>query len=82
MRKKIIRLRRRGAVRYACFEIIITFKDRRQNGSGLEEKLGFINSREPLRSIVIDCERLGYWLNKGAILHPSVKYYLSKIASY
>jgi hypothetical protein len=25
---------------------------------------------------------LGYWLNKGAILHPSVKYYLSKIASY
>jgi hypothetical protein len=24
---------------------------------------------------------LGYWLNKGAILHPSVKYYLSKIAN-
>jgi ribosomal protein S16 len=60
MRKRIIRLRRRGAIRYACFEVIVTFKDRRQNGSGLEEKLGFINSREPLRFVAIDCERLGY----------------------
>jgi hypothetical protein len=31
--------------------------------------------------VAIDCERLGYWLNKGALLHPSVKYYLSQIAN-
>ena len=42
MRKRIIRLRRIGAVRAVYFEVIITFKDRRHNGSGLEEKLGFV----------------------------------------
>jgi ribosomal protein S16 len=80
MRTKIIRLRRRGAIRAPFFEIIVTFKDRRSNGSGLEEKLGYINFTNSNRIIVINCERLGILLNKGVILHKSVKYYLSKLA--
>ncbi len=34
MRTKIIRLRRKGARRTVFFEIIVTFKNRRANGSG------------------------------------------------
>jgi ribosomal protein S16 len=59
MQTKIIRLKRRGAKKNAFFEIIITFKKRRGNGSGLEEKLGFISPKGE-RSIAINCERLGF----------------------
>jgi ribosomal protein S16 len=60
MRKKIIRLRRRGSVRAVCFEVIVTFQDRRPNGSGLE-KLGFINTLgKSQHYIAINCERMGF----------------------
>jgi len=80
MRTKIIRLKRRGAIRAPFFEIVVTFKNRRSNGSGLEEKLGYINFTNSNRIIIINCERLGVLLNKGVVLHKSVKYYLSKLA--
>jgi len=79
MRTKIIRLRRRGAINAPFFEIIVTFKDRRSNGSGLVEKLGYINFTNSNRIIFINCERLGVLLNQGVILHKSVKYFLSKL---
>jgi ribosomal protein S16 len=58
MRRKIIRLKRRGAKKNAFFEIVLTFQNRRGNGSGLE-KLGFISPKGQ-RSIAINCERLGF----------------------
>jgi ribosomal protein S16 len=74
MRTKIIRLRRKGARRTVFFEIIVTFKNRRANGSGLLEKLGYIDITGSV--IVINGLRLGFLLNKGVVLHKTVKRYL------
>jgi len=79
MRTKIIRLRRRGTINSPFFEIVVTFKDRRANGSGLIEKLGYINFTNSNRIIFINCVRLGVLLNHGVRLHKSVKYLLSKL---
>jgi ribosomal protein S16 len=76
-RQKVIRFRRRGALHYPIFEIVLTFKDRR-NRSSFIEKLGFYNPNPNLKILHINGYRLGYWLMKGVLLNYNVKKRLVK----
>ena len=74
---KIIRLRRKGHKHYAVYEIVVTKKYKRNRADYLE-KLGFFNPNYKERLLFVNLNRLGFWLNKGASLHCTLKKHLSK----
>lgn len=78
-RIKIIRFRKRGRKFYPIFDIILTYKDKRNRGVAIE-KLGFLNPNVKERLFFINTYRLAYWLNKGVIINNKVKTYLLKFA--
>ncbi len=59
IRQKIIRLRKRGAIYYPIYEIIVTYKDKRNRGSFIE-KLGFFNPNFSKRIFFLNSYRLSY----------------------
>jgi len=78
-RIKVIRLRNRGRKYYPIFDIILTFKDKRNRGIAIE-KLGFFNPNINERLFFINTNRLAYWLNRGVCINNTVKKYLVKFA--
>lgn len=77
VRRKIIRLRKRGRLHYPIYEIILTYKDNRNRGPFIE-KLGFFNPNINERIFFLNTYRLAYWLNKGILINNTVKKYLLK----
>mgnify|MGYP005842062183 CR=1 FL=1 len=78
MRDKLIRFRPRGCKGYPFFEIVVIQKHKKARGKYIE-RLGFLNPNRNECILVIDIPRLGFWLNKGAKLKRSVKFYLAKM---
>lgn len=74
----VIRLLRCGHKHYPVYEIVVTFRFKSRNGSYIE-KLGFINPNNKERILFLDFARLGFWLNRGVIMHLNFKKYISKI---
>jgi len=58
-REKIIRLRKIGRIYYPIFEIVLTYKDKRNRGSFIE-KLGFFNPNLGKRIFFFNTYRLSY----------------------
>lgn len=73
---KIIRFRIKGNKFNHLFDIVVCQKKKRSRGFFFD-KIGFFNPQN-VRFFWINFKKLGYWLNKGAILHPTVKKYLLK----
>ena len=75
-RQKVVRFRRRGNIHYPLFEIVLTYRDRR-NGGFVLEKLGFYNPHG-VKRLYINTYRLGYWILRGALVNYNVKKHLVK----
>lgn len=69
--KKVIRLWRRGNKNYPFYHIVVIFSHKRGRGPFFE-RLGFFNPNLAERKLAIKSQRLSFWLNKGALVHPSV----------
>lgn len=78
-RNKIIRFNIRGRKFYPIYDIILTYKDKR-NRSMYIEKLGFFNPNIKERLFFINTYRLAFWLNKGVLINDNVKKFLVKFA--
>lgn len=72
IRKFIIRLRRVGKKNSPVFQIVVMNKSNRNRGKYLE-KLGYYTLNRYEATFFINMERVGYWLNIGALMHSSVK---------
>jgi len=57
--KRVVRFRRRGHIRYAIYEIILTKQSKRARGPAIE-KLGFFNPQFTERLFFLDLNRLTY----------------------
>ena len=69
--RKIIRLWRRGHKNYPLYHIVVIFSHKRGRGPFFE-RLGFFNPNLKERQLAVKTQRLAFWLNRGAYLHPSV----------
>ncbi len=74
---KIIRLRKRGHKKYHVFDIVVMLKYKKNRGDFLE-RIGFFNPNCRERILFLDLNKLGFWLNNGAILHDTLKKYIFK----
>lgn len=75
--KLVIRLRRKGCINYSLYEVVLMKQNSRRDGLVIE-RLGFINPQFNERIFFINSLRLSYWLNRGVIVHPTVKKYIVK----
>jgi ribosomal protein S16 len=80
-KKKVIRFRKKGILRYTLYDIVVTYKNLKNKGIALE-KIGFFNPQFGVKSFRINIYRLSYWLLKGAFINYSVKKYLVKFLLY
>lgn len=75
--KLVVRLKRKGCNGYPLYEIVL-MKQKSRRDSIILEKLGFINPQFNARVFIINSQRLAFWLNRGVIVHNTVKKYISK----
>lgn len=79
MRKLVVRLRKRKGYSNKCFDIVVSFSDKRAFGPFLQ-KIGFVNQRVTDARIYVNFFLLGLWLNRGALIRKSVLKYLKEYA--
>lgn len=73
----IIRLKRKGCIRRPFFEIVL-MKQKSNRNSTVIEKLGFIDPQFETKYFTINSQRLAFWLNRGAVVHDTVKKHIVK----
>ena len=73
----VLRLKRMGANKKACFRVIVAEKTSPRDGRFIEE-LGYYDPRKNPASIKINGERASYWLKNGAQPSVTVKSLLKK----
>lgn len=71
-----IRLRRKGRIHHAVYDIVAVSDRARRDGSFLE-RIGFYDPNTHPNSIVLNSNRAIYWLSVGAQPTPTVKHLLS-----
>lgn len=75
----VIRLRRMGTKNRPYYRIIVADKRSPRDGRFIEE-VGLYNPhKERAEKVVIDGERVGYWLDKGAVPSEKVKSFLKQL---
>jgi len=77
MRRKIIKFKKKFKVNSSIYYITVGYKCKKKSKNFFFENLGVLNFKHS-RLMVINYMRLGYWLNRGAILNKNVKKYLTK----
>jgi ribosomal protein S16 len=77
MNTKIIRLKPKGRLYLHKFDLVVCYKHKRSRGDSLE-KIGFFNPSGK-RAFLVNLQRLGYWMNRGAIIHSNVRKRLAKL---
>lgn len=73
----VIRLNRGGCVHNPIYYIVLMNKKSRVGGRVIE-KLGYYNPKFEERGLVLNSQRLAYWVNLGVQVHFTVKRYLVK----
>jgi len=68
----MIRLTRMGRKKKPFYRIVVT-DSRKRRDSGWIEQLGHYNPVSENKDLVLDEERLNYWLSVGAQMSPTVK---------
>jgi len=71
----VIRLRKRNYKGVHDFDIVVISNKCKVTSKKVVERLGFVRLRKT-KKICINFFRLGYYLNCGVKLHPSVKKYI------
>jgi ribosomal protein S16 len=82
MQDIVIRFRRIGRIRRPTYEIIVINSKKHAYSGIYLEKIGFFNPNSSENIFCLNSERLGFWLNRGAKLRPSVLRYLGKFISH
>ena len=72
-----IRLTRTGAKKRSSFRIVVIERERARDGRFVEI-LGHYNARRHPPEVVMNCERVEYWLRRGAQPSETVKSFLKK----
>jgi len=72
-----IRMRRTGSKKRSYFRVVVT-DSRSARDSSFVEILGHYNPRTNPADVVIDRERLGHWVAKGAHLSDTVRTLLAR----
>ena len=68
----VIRLTRMGRKKQPFYRIVVTDSRKRRDG-GWIEKIGFYNPMVSPATIVLDEERLNYWIGTGAQMSDRVR---------
>jgi ribosomal protein S16 len=77
MKRFVIRLRRISVIKDSIFEIVVMMSCSRRNGF-LCDKIGIYSPKRHDYFFYINSFKLGRWLNRGALIRPSVVKLLSK----
>lgn len=72
-----IRLARTGAKKQVSYRIVVIERERARDGRFVEI-LGHYNPRRKPPELVVNRERVGYWLGRGAQPSETVKSFLKK----
>ncbi|SHO80516.1 SSU ribosomal protein S16p [hydrothermal vent metagenome] len=72
-----IRMTRMGRKKKPFYRIVVTDSRKRRDG-GWIESIGHYNPVTAEKTLVLDTERLNYWLSVGAQMSPTVKRLASK----
>ncbi len=73
-----IRLRRMGARNRAFYRVVVS-DSRRATTSAAVEELGFYDPLQEPPRVEIDAARVGFWVNQGAQVSPTVKKLLARV---
>ncbi len=73
----MIRMTRMGRKKKPFYRIVVTDSRKRRDG-GWIESIGHYNPVTAEKTLVLDKERLNYWLSVGAQMSPTVKRLSSK----
>ena len=73
----VIRLKRTGTKKRACYRIVVTDSKSPRDGRFIEE-IGTYNPRENPAFVILKKERAEYWVSVGARPSPTVKSLLKK----
>lgn len=76
-KQKIIRLKKKGIIKYPLYDIIVTYKNFKSKGKAIE-KIGFFNPQNNIKSFSVNNYRLSFWLLKGVIINYTIRKYLVK----
>lgn len=68
----VVRLTRMGRKKQPFYRIVVTDSRKRRDG-GWIEKIGYYNPMTSPATIVLDEERLNYWVGTGAQMSDRVK---------
>ncbi len=68
----VIRMTRMGRKKKPFYRIVVTDSRKRRDG-GWIESIGHYNPVSAEKTLVVDTERLNYWVSVGAQLSPTVK---------
>jgi small subunit ribosomal protein S16 len=72
-----IRLARTGAKKQSSYRIVVIEKERARDGRFVEI-LGHYNARRNPSEVVLNRERMEFWLSRGAQVSETVKSFLKK----
>ena len=72
-----IRLARTGAKKKGSFRVVVIDRERARDGRFVEI-LGHYNARRTPPEVVLDRERLDYWIGRGARPSETVQSFLKK----
>jgi small subunit ribosomal protein S16 len=72
-----IRLARTGAKKQSSYRIVVIEKERARDGRFVEI-LGHYNARRNPSEVVLNRERMEFWLGRGAQVSETVKSFLKK----
>lgn len=73
----VIRMTRMGRKKKPFYRIVVTDSRKRRDG-GWIESIGHYNPVSTDKTLVLDQERLNYWVGVGAQMSPTVKKLASK----
>lgn len=68
----VIRMTRMGRKKKPFYRIVVTDSRKRRDG-GWIESIGHYNPVSTEKTLVVDTERLNYWVSVGAQMSPTVK---------
>jgi ribosomal protein S16 len=69
----VVRFRKKESSLFRILEIVVILNRKKSSSRVFKDKIGFLHVNATMNSLYLNTERLGYYLNRGAILNKKVK---------
>ena len=69
----VIRFRKKEYSNFRILEIVVILNRNKGSSRSFKDKIGFLHVNANMNSLCVDTARLGFYLNRGAILNKKVK---------